>query len=525
MTPDTPPAAPPPRPGIGVRRQALGRAGTKPSPPARESLRAALARIPDLDETTTPASASVAAPARPAPAPSIAAPVLVPAGPAFVAPAAPPAVDPAAPLGPAPGEGPADPAEVASGDAGSAASVAAPVAASVDDRPKARVGSPRPPMWRRVVFGIALVGLVAAIPVLAYAGAKVIAQSTAGNFDDDVLSPTSPGYEAQVDPTPTAAALQFDDEGNPNGITFMSLAGDAGGGSVVFVPLDTEVSEPSYGVDTLRTAFDVVKDRPALARERLASQTGRVMTVGVDEIIDLGTTGWEQLVAPVAPLEVENPDAVTLPDGTVIPAGTVPLQADQVAPYLAATKEGESDLTRLTRHEALWRSWLAAVAASGQSDAVPGEESAGIGRFARELARGPISYATLPVAPSEDTPNLFLADDDAVNDLVTETIAAPTAPVPGGRYTVRLLNGVEAGPVPSDVVRDIVRTGGAVSVVGNGPEFGTEQSTVVYANPEDEQLAEVIASSLGVTGEVRLDREAPDTVDLTIVLGKDILGD
>jgi hypothetical protein len=305
----------------------------------------------------------------------------------------------------------------------------------------------------------------------------------------------------------------------------MSLAGEGGGGSVVFVPLDTEVSEPSYGVDRLRTAFDVVADRPALARERLASQTGRVLTVGVEEIIDLGSTGWEQLVGPVAPIEVENPDQVILADGTVIPSGTVSLTANQVGPYLAATNEGESDLTRLTRHEALWRSWLAAVAASERADAVPGEDSAGIARFARELARGPVSFATLPVTPSPDVANLFLADEGAVGDLITETIAAPTSPVPGGRYTVRLLNGVAPEPVPSELVKEIVRTGGAVSVVGNGPSFDTDKTDVVYADPANAKLAEVIASALGATGKVRQDPEAPDTFDLTIVAGTDLLGD
>ena len=30
---------------------------------------------------------------------------------------------------------------------------------------------------------------------------------------------------------------------------------------------------------------------------------------------------------------------------------------------------------------------------------------------------------------------------------------------------------------------------------------------------------------LGIDAEPRLDREAPDTVDLTIVLGRDVLGD
>ena len=38
-------------------------------------------------------------------------------------------------------------------------------------------------------------------------------------------------------------------------------------------------------------------------------------------------------------------------------------------------------------------------------------------------------------------------------------------------------------------------------------------------------ISQLVATSLGATGKVRLDREAPDPVDLTIVLGSDILGE
>ncbi|MFN8019076.1 MAG: LytR C-terminal domain-containing protein [Acidimicrobiales bacterium] len=382
------------------------------------------------------------------------------------------------------------------------------------------------PLWRRILFGVVLVGLIASIPVLAFAGYQLIQDSTAGDYNTKSLRPTDPGYEAQVDPTPTAVAIQFDDAGKPNGLTFVSLAGSDGGGGVVFVPLNTQVSEPSFGVNTLRGAYDAVANRPAMARERLASQVGRLLNVGVGEIIDLGANGWEQLVAPVAPLTIDSPDQVTLPDGTVIPTGTTQLTAAQVGPYLAATTgPGESDLARLNRHQVVWKAWLDAVAKSGKDDAVPGESSAGIGKFARALAQGKVSYDTLPVDPSNKTPGLYVANKSAVNDLMTDIVPSPTGATPGGRFTVRLLNGVQAGPVDAKLVREIVHRGGSVSIVGNGPEFGSEETEIVYANPAKKQLATVMAAALGAKGKVRLDREAPDTVDLTIVVGKDLQGD
>ncbi|HWJ62144.1 MAG TPA: LytR C-terminal domain-containing protein [Acidimicrobiales bacterium] len=388
-----------------------------------------------------------------------------------------------------------------------------------------RSGRSKPPMWRRITFAIVLIGLIAAIPVLGYAGYHLVSESKDGQFTGTTLSPQDPGYEAPVDPTPTAVAIQYDDQHMPTGVTFLSLAGDEGGGSVVFVPLDTEVSEPSYGVDRLRTSYEVVADRPAVARERLASQVGRLLNVGVDEIIDLDNAGWEQLVTTVGPLTIDNPDQIDLGFGGVIPSGETTLQPGQVGPYLAATIEGESDLNRLARHEAVWTAWLDQLAESGKAEAVPGESTAGISKFAKTLASGPVTFDTLPVNSVPGLIPLFRIDKDEVNQLITDTVASPTAAVPGSRFTVRLLNGVSADGIPSDLVRQIVGRGGAVTVLGNGPQFGADETTVVYANPADKDLATLIAESIGATGKVRLDREAPDTVDLTIVLGKDVLGD
>ncbi len=545
MTSETPPPSRRPRPGADARRRALGLDEGEPvaaapaaAPAARrESLRDSLARIPDLapddpllaptpstpaeaDATEAPAAKN-AAPARPTTAARKAAVgaavgggTAVLADPvSFTAPTSPP--DEAAPRY-AGGSG-ADPLASTA-----AAADPEPVVAPATARRGART---KPPLWRRIVFSIVLLGLIASIPVLGYTGYQLISDSKEGDYTGSTLSPTDPGYEAPVDPTPTAVAIQYDDQHMPVGLTFLSLAGGDGGGSVIFVPLDTEVSEPSFGVDRLRTSYEVVADRPALARERLASQVGRLLNVGVDEIIDLDNAGWEQLVAPVGPLTIDNPDQIDLGFGQVIPSGQTELPANLVGPFLAATIDGESDLNRLARHEAVWTAWLDQLESSGKAEAVPGESSAGISKFAKALASGPVTFETLPVNSVPGLIPLFRIDKEAVNQLITDTVASPTAAVPGSRFTVRLLNGVSPDGIPSDLVRQIVGRGGAVTVLGNGPQFDTDKTEIVYANPEDKDLATLMAKSIGATGKVRLDREAPDTVDLTIVLGKDVLGD
>jgi hypothetical protein len=577
MTPEQPPSSPRrARPGADVRRRALGldegepgsnggsvAAAAATSAPGRESLRDSLARIPDLepdeplaftppapsDRAGSDAAAGSASPVATTPrvdAASATAPAsegstsiaprakgaatsaeagAVAAAPiGFVAPTSPPtAAAPATSTGAATAGRPA--ADRPAADRLAATAPQPGGGGPVVPPTSGRRGRPKPPMWRRVVFGIVLVGLVASIPALVFAGYELISESKDGSYSGTTKSPTDPGYEAQVDATPTAVAIQYDADRNPTGVTFLSLAGDEGGGSVIFVPLDTQVSEPSYGVDRLRTAYDVVSDRPTVARERLASQVGRLLNVGVDEIIDLDNAGWEQLVASAGPLTIDNPDQVDLGFGQVIPSGQATLQPAQVGPYLAATIEGESDLNRMARHEAVWQAWLDQIAKSGKAKAVPGESTAGISRFAQALASGPVTFDTLPVNTEPGEPPTFTIDKAEVNKLITDTVASPTAAVPGSRFTVRMLNGVSPDAIPADLVREIVGRGGAVTILGNGPQFGTDETTIVYANPAKKDLATLVAKSLGATGKVRLDREAPDTVDLTIVLGKDVLGD
>jgi hypothetical protein len=385
MTPEpTPPPSSRPRPGADARRRALGldesapdggadadgpvapastapasAASTPAAPARRESLRDSLARIPDLapDESLDDAP--------PIGGPEAVLAAAMAAGPGAVAseprPRAVVGGGPAAPVAPSAPASPqvafraptAPPVAGPRPEPDRLAATATPPGGPGVEAPVVRTVRTKPPMWRRITFSIVLLGLVAAIPVLGYKGYQLISESKDGEYAGTTLSPTDPGYEAQVDPTPTAVAIQYDDEHRPVGLTFLSLSGGEGGGSVIFVPLDTEVSEPSYGVDRLRTAYDVVADRPTVARARLASQVGRLLNVGVNEIIDLDNAGWEQLIGPVGPLTIDNPDEIDLGFGQIIPSGTTTLTAAQTGPYLAATVEGESDLNRLARHEAV----------------------------------------------------------------------------------------------------------------------------------------------------------------------------
>lgn len=378
-----------------------------------------------------------------------------------------------------------------------------------------------PAMWRRAGFALVLAVLVVAIPALGLVGYRTLSNSTDGRFAKTSSNPGAPGYVAQVEPTPTAVVIQYDKAHLPVGATFLSLSSPVGGGAVIFVPLDIGVLVPKLGAGPLRAAYLAFADQPEVARDQLAAKVGDVLNVGVGEVAELDDAQWAQLVAPVAPLRFDNPEEVVLADGTVIAAGLTELTADHVGPYLAVTKGAETETARLVRSQVVWKAWLDQVAKAGPG-AVPGETTTGIGHFAQRLAAGTVSYDSVPVVTSRGP--LLNVSKNATADLVTDAVPSPTPSHPGSRFTIRLLDGVSAGSIPPDLTRDLVRFGASVTVIGNAPSFGQTATGVVYGDRANASTAKSVLRRIGGKGTARFDPEAPDTVDLTIVLGTDILG-
>jgi hypothetical protein len=226
---------------------------------------------------------------------------------------------------------------------------------------------------------------------------------------------------------------------------------------------------------------------------------------------------WAELVAPVAPLTIENPDTVG-----DFPAGTLSLTADQVGAYLAARGEAESDMARLYRQQLFFEAWASAVAASSDPAAVPGEVDSGIGRFVRGLASGPRRVATLPVVETSDGDTVRTeADADAVSALISELVPFPTASRPGGRVRVRLLDGSGNPDHVLTTAPLIVPVDSEIVVVGNADAFGYETTEIRYHHPTFKPAAEALRDALGA-GTVIDDPRQTDAFDVTIVLGTDL---
>ena len=368
---------------------------------------------------------------------------------------------------------------------------------------------------RRALLVVGQVALVLAAIGLVFVGFRAVADSTEGRTVDPVVDPNEPGYEAFVEPTPTLAVVGRRLDGSLDWVALLVLGGpEQQGGTVVLVP-------PNTGVETETGVVTVAAADAGFGSSGVRSFLAYAQRAGIDEVVDLPPNRLEALVAGVGDLTFTNPDAAP-----GFPAGDTVLAPADVASYLEAVEEGESQLTRLSRHEAFWQAWLAAVAASGSPDAVPGESATGIGRFVRGLAAGSATVAIpeLEVAETVDGQPALVASTDALADFAEAHIPFPASPEPGARTVVRVLDGVGADDLASRASRAVVEAGGQVAIIGNAERFDPEADTrVVYVDPEVSGAAAALAEALGVEVEQVESTGSDPVYQVTVVVGVDLL--
>lgn len=363
------------------------------------------------------------------------------------------------------------------------------------------------------VFASCMVVLLGASLALTYVGVQTVRSSKAGRIVSTVTDPAAPGFEAFVEPTPTLVVLH---EANDQLVSIAVLAlnnGDAGG-SVVLLPTATLTGEGAKAIP-LSVVYAFAADRAEATRAGVQA----VLGIGIAEAVIVDDARWAELVGPVAPIMLTNPD-----DLDEFPAGSVLLLPDQVGSWLVAKGADESDLGRLYRQQLFWEAWAAAVASrSADPGVVPGEVEVGIGRFVRGLGKGQARVATLPVDESLDGDGnpRFEADAAAVEVLISDLVPFPTGNVEGARTRVRLLSG--SGD-PEQVLRAaplVVPADAEIVIAGNADRFDYTVTEIRYHDSGQRLAAQRIRDSLGA-GKVVDDPRPAESFDVTIVLGTDV---
>ena len=343
---------------------------------------------------------------------------------------------------------------------------------------------------------------------LAVAGLSLVRNSTVGRYEPALLA-SDPGYEAYVVPTPTFAVVHRGPDGALAGLALLSLEVDDDGGTVVVVP-------PALLADRAPTATATLADvyRQDGASGAVAA-AGRLIGTAVGEFVEIDDAHWARLVDPVAPIEVTLAEPVG-----EWPAGDVSLQPDEVGRFLAAVDPGQTDIDRIERQQQFWAAWLDQVGDGGR-DAVPGEESTGLGRFVRGIAGGAGHALELPIYRDDRPSGSYLrTNDNRLPEVMALAVPFPTSPAPQSRVRVRLLNGTTDASLTTDAARFLVMGGSEIVIVGNARSFDVTETTVSYAGPEREVLAGWVAGLFGLTSTEEL-LGADEEVDATVVLGED----
>lgn len=357
--------------------------------------------------------------------------------------------------------------------------------------------------------------LMLLVPILGWTGFRYLATSKNGTVLTRNHGPADPGYRALVTTTPTMLVAQHNAVGALTSLTLLSLSGASEhGGALVQIPVDTLLATPEPGLRSLAEAY--ASGRMPRLRQAVAS----VLGIGIDEVIDLDPSRLSALVAPVAPVPFRNPIEVTLPGGRTLPEGDTQLTSDEFAQYMATTAPGETDLARITRNVSLWKAWFAAVAGSSDPASVPGEATAGIGRFVRGLAAGAVTDQTLPLLPSTDAG--IRADPTLVALMISEVVPYPVAATPGQRVLVRVLSSRPGTPVASSVLQRLVFGGAQIAELGNADQTGGLATVVQYVDPGMADEAKRLLALLGL-GQTRLVPDRGDAVGITITVGSDLL--
>ena len=159
--------------------------------------------------------------------------------------------------------------------------------------------------WWRARFPVALIALFVAIPVLVYVGSRVVLGSSDGKIVKSITDPAAPGWEATVDPTPVMALALVNAQGQLDSVALLALTGE-GGGSVVAIPSSTVMGVPNVGNVPLSIVYGT--GGIDVLRQGLEG----ILGIGVADIEVVEPNEWADLVGPVGPLQVTNPDQVVV---------------------------------------------------------------------------------------------------------------------------------------------------------------------------------------------------------------------
>lgn len=382
-----------------------------------------------------------------------------------------------------------------------------------------------------MAFSLATLIFVSGLVALAWDGYRTSLEIKGGTSLEAVKDPTKAGYEAQVRPMKTHLLLQTDAEGAVTDGVLISPGSGGRGGSVVFIPGSTVVQ-------TTDGNANLNKFIATNGVEAGIAEIEKILTFAVTDGTTVTPAQWTDLLGPLGPLTIENPDALVAVTGAnqkqiVYAAGPLPLKPDQVGDYLTFVSDGEAEINRLPRTQLVWETWLKAIAAdpSGAPTVtalapVVGDEPLEISGLVLGLSKGPVAFQTLPTKavslPNTVGVKIYLPDPVGIAQMVPKVVPFPTSAFPGQRARTRILNGTTDVGAATRAADPVVGAGGEITVLGNASTFAVTKTTVEYHDPSKKEAADKVAAALAVTA-----MQSPsltEAYDVTVTIGSEFTG-
>jgi hypothetical protein len=350
--------------------------------------------------------------------------------------------------------------------------------------------------------------VVLALLVTAAVGAII----RAATDDGGTAARAAPRTAAARTPRGALLLVHRGAQGRADFITVVGAHGRAA--SVLLVPTSTQVEVPSLGVQALA-------DLPNAGSGPLMQTTvENMLGVRVADTLVVDDAGLEAMLGPAPPVRVELADEVDLgPDHAPLGVGAHDLPAPVAARALTTPQPG-SELDRLVTTQAVLDGWLARLRVRSVARATLAQQP-GLGLLVA-AARAPDRRTdTLPVqsVATGGGERFELRRGDLVR-YVREAFPQALLAPGGHRPRVEILNGTGAVGVAQATAGVVVPAGGEVTLSGNVPGFGLQQTQVVYYDPSQRRAAQGLLDAIGC-GVLKRSATGFNVVDVTILVGAD----
>jgi hypothetical protein len=292
------------------------------------------------------------------------------------------------------------------------------------------------------------------------------------------------------------------------------LGTEDGNASVLLVPTATQIEVPSLGIQPL-SELPSTGDASTVqvAMENL-------LGVRVADTLVVDDALLESMLAPAQPIGVELTDEVVLGGGLEsLRPGSHELSAAAAARALTVPQEG-SELDRLVTTQAVLDGWMARLQVPEIARATVAEhpQLQALVDAARANAR---QATTLPVDPvGTGGPERFEVRRADLQQTVRGAFRGALLGPGGRRPRVEVLNGTGAVGVAQATAAAVVPAGGEVTLSGNVPGFGLDQTQVVYYDASRKAAAQRLLDALGC-GVLKRSDGGFAVVDVTILVGAD----